>query len=314
MASQTQLPGKTSFFCFLLCAFLNLSLTLPAQAKDMPTGKTLTPRDAVAKAQSKQLLGQQFKTVQARAQEQSGARIWYAGFGLDSGTGAFRGDVDLAESQLKAINTQILSYKLDNQVQTKELDRPFAHLGSIQSTIKHISQQVKDQDLAVILMTSHGNVGFIANQIGNLRYGNIMAHHINTVLRNLKETPTILIISACYSGSLIPTLEARNRIILTAASKDKSSWGCSPLDKNTFFIDALFGKEFNPTLSLNEIFEQTKARIAKREEEQKLTPSEPQIFVGENMRKLASQKFSDVIGPHRFTTGADATAAAKEAK
>ena len=119
-------------------------------------------------------------------------------------------------------------------MQTRELDRPFAHLGSFQATFKHLGQQLSDQDFVVVLLSSHGNVGYIANQIGSRRYGDIAAHHIKTVLQNLKDTPTIIIISACFSGSLIPSLEAPNRIILTAASKDKALMGLQPARSKYF--------------------------------------------------------------------------------
>lgn len=301
---------KTAFGLFLASCLLSLN----ASAQDVDINKALTPQNARAKAQSKQLLELEFKAVEEKAEMQSGPRLWYAGFGFDSGTVAFRGDVDLTAQRLSAINPQLISYKLDNQVQTRELDRPFAHLGNFQETIKHLGQYVREQDLVVLLLSSHGNVGYIANQIGNRRYGDIAAHNINTVLYKLKETPTIIIISACYSGSLIPKLEARNRIILTAAAKDRGSWGCSPLDQNTFFIDALFGDKFDPSLSLTASFEETKVRVAKREEEKKLTPSNPQIFVGANMRELAHIPLKELLQHGFKATSGSATAAAKEAK
>ena len=47
--------------------------------------------------------------------------------------------------------------------------------------------------------------------------------------------PTVLIISACYSGSLIPTLSGPNRMIITAARSDRSSFGCQEENEFTFF-------------------------------------------------------------------------------
>lgn len=314
--SRTHTYRVQALLMALTLALTAILAPLHATAQDAALKLALTPQNAQAKAQSKQLLEQEFKVVQeqAQAQAQAGPRLWYAGFGFDSGTGAFRGDVDLTEKRIKAINPNILSYKLDNQVQTRELDRPFAHLGSFQATFKHLGQQLRDQDFVVVLLSSHGNVGYIANQIGSRRYGDIAAHHIKTVLQNLKDTPTIIIISACFSGSLIPSLEAPNRIILTAASKDKASWGCSPLDQNTFFIDALLGDGFDPSLSLAANFEQTKLRVAKREEEGKLAASEPQIFIGAKMRDMANQSLSEVLQHRAKATDANAKAAAKEAK
>lgn len=312
--SRTHIDSVQALLMALTLALTAILAPLNATAQDTALKLALTPQNAQAKAQSKQLLEQEFKAVQEQAQAQAGPRLWYAGFGFDSGTGAFRGDIDLTEKRIKAINPHLLSHKLDNQVQTRELDRPFAHLGSFQATFKHLGQQLSDQDIVMVLLSSHGNVGYIANQIGSRRYGDIAAHHIKTVLQNLKDTPTIIIISACFSGSLIPSLEAPNRIILTAASKDKASWGCSPLDQNTFFIDALLGDGFDPSLSLAANFEQTKLRVAKREEEGKLAASEPQIFIGTKMRDMANQSLSEVLQHRVKATDANAKAATKEAK
>ena len=55
--------------------------------------------------------------------------------------------------------------------------------------------------------------------------------------------PTAIILSACFSGSSLPALKGPNRFILTAARRDRSSFGCSESDKYPYFdacvIDAL---------------------------------------------------------------------------
>ncbi|WMW80412.1 C13 family peptidase [Undibacterium cyanobacteriorum] len=308
------IPLTSRFAAFLLhFSILGLSICTAVQvdAAEPKLEHALTPSNALAKAQSKQILDAQFDAIQRQAKQQAGAHLWFAGFGLDSGSNAFRGDVDLAESKIRSVNPQLLAYKLDNQAQTVELDRPFAHLGNFQKTIKHISQQVGEKDVVVIFMSSHGNVGYLANQIGQQRYGNITAGHIKTVLQDLKDTPTVLIISACYSGSLISTLEAPNRIILTAASRSKTSWGCAPLDQNTFFIDELFGKSFDASLTLKQVFEKTEKQIIQREEALKLSHSEPQIFVGDRMRDFANETLNKSLLLTSTVTNPDAKAAPK---
>ena len=47
--------------------------------------------------------------------------------------------------------------------------------------------------------------------------------------------PTIVIISACFSGVFVPALADANRMILTAARPDRSSFGCSESDKYPYF-------------------------------------------------------------------------------
>src|SRR5262249_54474005 len=47
--------------------------------------------------------------------------------------------------------------------------------------------------------------------------------------------PTIVIISACFSGVFIDAMRANNRMILTAARPDRPSFGCGESDKYPYF-------------------------------------------------------------------------------
>nr|WP_315485763.1 hypothetical protein [uncultured Undibacterium sp.] len=76
---------------------------------------------------------------------------------------------------------------------------------------------------------------------------------------------------------------------MTAAAEKKVSYGCQPLAKNTFFIDALFGDKHDGKLSLVEEFELTKKRISALEAQAKFESSEPQIFIGEKMKALVAK-------------------------
>src|SRR5690348_14740046 len=47
--------------------------------------------------------------------------------------------------------------------------------------------------------------------------------------------PTVVVVSACFSGVFVPVLAAPNRLVLTAARGDRTSFGCGETDKYTFF-------------------------------------------------------------------------------
>ena len=44
-----------------------------------------------------------------------------------------------------------------------------------------------------------------------------------------------MIISACFSGVFVPALAGPNRMVLTAARPDRSSFGCGEADKYPYF-------------------------------------------------------------------------------
>ena len=49
--------------------------------------------------------------------------------------------------------------------------------------------------------------------------------------------PSVIVMSACYSGQFVAPLQGDNRIIMTAARPDRTSFGCGELDHYTFFDD-----------------------------------------------------------------------------
>ncbi|WP_395007462.1 C13 family peptidase [Undibacterium sp.] len=277
---------RPSYILPLSCLVFSGCLQTAPVAK-APIG--LTPENPIAQQTSIALAQAQREKLITQAATITAPRLWFAGFGFHSDSGAFRGDVLLTQSRLREKYPQTLSFVFDNALQKEKIETPFAHLGSLTETVKTIADQTKKGDVVTLMLSTHGFTKLLATQIGGRDYAHILDYHLATALAPLKDTPTVLIISACYSGSLIPALKNENRIIMTAAAEQKVSYGCQPLAKNTFFIDALFGDKHDGKLSLVEEFELTKKRISARETELKLNPSEPQIFIGEKMKELAAK-------------------------
>jgi hypothetical protein len=46
---------------------------------------------------------------------------------------------------------------------------------------------------------------------------------------------TVVVVSACYSGIFVPALQTDNRMVLTAARPDRTSFGCGEANVYTFF-------------------------------------------------------------------------------
>ena len=49
------------------------------------------------------------------------------------------------------------------------------------------------------------------------------------------ERPTVVVMSACFSGVFVPALAGPNRMVLTAARPDRSSFGCGETDRYPYF-------------------------------------------------------------------------------
>ena len=92
--------------------------------------------------------------------------------------------------------------------------------------------------------------------------------------------PTIVVISACYSGVFVPALQGRNRMIVTAARPDRTSFGCGGTNKYPYF-DACFLSSVGSASDFDDLAHRTKDCVSDTEQETGMTPpSEPQISVG----------------------------------
>jgi hypothetical protein len=94
------------------------------------------------------------------------------------------------------------------------------------------------------------------------------------------DRPTVVFVSACYSGVFVPLLAAANRMIVTAARPDRTSFGCGESNRYTFF-DACFLEQFNGAGDFPTLAKDVVACVDAREKKDGIKyPSEPQISVG----------------------------------
>jgi hypothetical protein len=98
--------------------------------------------------------------------------------------------------------------------------------------------------------------------------------------------PAILVLSACYSGSFIDGLAGNDRMILTAARPDRSSFGCGESDKYPYF-DACFLTAAPVAHDFIDLSARVRACVAAKEMETGAKPpSEPQVWIGSALRPL----------------------------
>jgi hypothetical protein len=101
------------------------------------------------------------------------------------------------------------------------------------------------------------------------------------------DRPTVVVISACFSGVFKEGLSGPNRIVITAASRTTSSFGCSA-DATYPYFDGCILESLPNTSDFIGLANAAKACVARRETEEGLTPpSNPQIAIGANMQLMA---------------------------
>lgn len=166
---------------------------------------------------------------------------------------------------------------------------PLATRASIAAATDRIGAVAdRQQDLVILYLASHG--GRDAELESDLPNYNavqpISASFTAQALKHAGINRRIVIISACYAATWIPALANDDTIVIAAAAKDRTSFGCDDSRDLTYFGDAFLKGSFARGTSLKKGFDDAKKTIAKWERDQKLTPSMPQVYVGRNMKTL----------------------------
>ena len=98
--------------------------------------------------------------------------------------------------------------------------------------------------------------------------------------------PTVVIVSACYSGVFVPALQGPNRMVMTAARADRTSFGCGQENRYPYF-DGCFLSSFGAARDFADLGPKVQACVARREVETGMSPpSQPQLSIGAALRPL----------------------------
>ncbi len=168
---------------------------------------------------------------------------------------------------------------------------PVASLTSLSASLERVGSLMNpEEDILVLYVSSHGSETHqLSVDFWPLRLDPIDPPALKQVLDQSGIKWKVIVVSACYSGGFIGPLKDDNSLIITASSASKRSFGCGNESESTYLAKALFDEALRETYSFEQAFEAARKSIAQREREQNFTPSEPQIHVGEAMRKKLRQ-------------------------
>lgn len=138
----------------------------------------------------------------------------------------------------------------------------------------------RTEDVVVIYTTSHGTpFGLYYNDADN-GYGAISPNRLHDMLDQLGIRNRLLILSACFSGVFVPRMESDTTAIITAASADRSSFGCVAENDWTFFGDAMINHALRKPQPLAAAFNEANGLITSWESQFPVRPSQPQVSIG----------------------------------
>jgi hypothetical protein len=212
-------------------------------------------------------------------------RLFYIGLALYSEAWSQNDVVELA-GELDGMTSYRLVPLIASNVAAKRRDYPIADDAAIGSMVRQAANQARPDDLVFVNISTHGGPKVLASKIGNHAVTDLSSARIARMFAPLAGRPTIMIISACYSGSLIGDLRARGRIIITAARADRSSFGCAPGNRHTLFGQAELRAFGQKNRSLHQVYMAIIADVSRMEHKSHETPSEPRVSVGADMTGL----------------------------
>lgn len=141
-------------------------------------------------------------------------------------------------------------------------------------------------DGCFVFITSHGGRGlgiYLSRQDEMLTPKELAL----ALAQGCGDVPTVVIVSGCYSGSFAqPPMAAPNRVVLTAARADRSSFGCAADRTYTDYDACLLGSFAHATSWLG-VFGETRDCVSRREHQMGDIPSLPQAAFGAAVRDLA---------------------------
>ncbi len=140
-------------------------------------------------------------------------------------------------------------------------------------------------DQCLVFLTSHGERGaglWLARSNAALRPGDLA----QALSRGCGAVPTIVVVSACYSGGFARGKMAKpNRIILTAARSDRPSFGCQVHRTYNYFDECLLAV-LPKAGTWRVAFDGAKACVRQMEHALDAEPSEPQAYFGRAVANL----------------------------
>ena len=137
----------------------------------------------------------------------------------------------------------------------------------------------KDNDVFVLVMTSHGEQSGFALQLPG-GAAELTPQQVAAALDGERIKNRVVIVSACFSGIFVPPLANDNTIVITAADAKHTSFGCAPERDWTYFGDAFFHQSLHPGADFENAFDHARVLIRGWEMMDRATPSNPQGSFG----------------------------------
>lgn len=160
---------------------------------------------------------------------------------------------------------------------------PMANRANLARALKEIGARQGAEDLAFLFLTSHGKEDLFSLDFHEAGTKDLTAAEFAQMLDESGIGPAVIVVSACHSGSFIDDIEAPDRLVITAARGDRTSFGCRDGAEWTEFGESFFDKALRADPDPRNAFAVAVEDVARKEAADGLTPSLPQISEGDEI-------------------------------
>ena len=157
---------------------------------------------------------------------------------------------------------------------------PLANRENLARALKEIGQRQGPEDLAFLFLTSHGREDVFSLDFPEAGTKNLTAAKFKAMLDDSGIGAAVIVVSACFSGSFIDDIESPDRLVITAARGDRTSFGCRDGAEWTEFGESFFDKAMRAEADPRKAFAVAEKDVARKEAADGLTPSLPQMVEG----------------------------------
>jgi len=184
-------------------------------------------------------------------------------------------------------------------------EAPFATVTALQRALSTVAERMdENEDVLFLFLTAHGSPdSTLEVSLPPYHFESLTPQRLRGLLDESGIRYRIVVISACYSGGFVRPLAGPDTLVITASRADRPSFGCKDGEDWTDFGRAYFKEALPATGSFEGALRRARELIAKREADRKLTPSEPQISVGEGIREHLQQLQTQKLGPRLMVRG-----------
>jgi Peptidase C13 family len=247
-----------------------------------PTAGASRPEIARTLQLQEELLGRTLKALRPPAA--GGPHLYFVGFAGYGPQAVFKREVLAVRKFFDArYGTEGRSVALINHASTLNA-LPLASAANLDRTLQHVGRLMNpSRDVLFLFLTSHGEDGRFIVEMPRYGLTSLTPGQLKGMLQRSGIKNSVIVLSACHSGSFLPALANPTTLVIAAARADRSSFGCDDRRRWTYFGEAYFDRALRAEPSFVRAFERARKLIAAWEAKAKLEPSLPQMGGGERL-------------------------------